>query len=430
MSTALLPVAAISGDAIRSGLAPLCAALGPADSTLERFPLLLRDLATGWLPEPWRWIVNSLLAIVVVFVAFALLFALLTLAERKLVARVQNRPGPNRTGIPLTQIRLGGLGQPFADGIKMLTKEDLVPRDADRVLHFLAPVALLAFSILAFAVIPYGRHLVPVELDAAVLYFFAAGAATELAVFMAGWASRNKYSLLAAMRALAQLISYELPLLLSVVPVVLVAGTLSTTGIVERQGAWHFGFLPAWHVFTPWGFAGFLLFFVAALAEANRSPFDLPEAESELIAGHLTEYSGFKYALFFMAEYFGMCALSGMAVTLFLGGWQAPLPFLEFLPSYGWFALKLLALLAGFMWIRATFPRLRIDQLTRLAWKFLVPLALINLGTAAFWSLTAHWTGPLQLLRWAVALTLVIGPFVGLGRRLSAGTAPRTYRYA
>jgi NADH-quinone oxidoreductase subunit H len=430
MSTTLFPAAATFGESTLPGLSPLLAALGSTDSTLERLPILLRDLATGWLPEPWRWIVNSLLAIVVVFVVFALLFALLTLAERKVVARVQNRPGPNRTGIPLTPIRLGGLGQPFADGVKMLTKEDLVPRDADRVLHFLAPVALLAFSILAFAVIPYGRHLVPVELDAAVLYFFAAGAATELAVFMAGWASRNKYSLIAAMRALAQLISYELPLLLSVVPVVLVAGTLSTAAIVEHQGAWLFGFLPQWHVFTPWGFAGFLLFFVAALAEANRSPFDLPEAESELIAGHLTEYSGFKYALFFMAEYFGMCALSGMAVTLFLGGWQAPLPFLEFIPSYGWFALKLLALLAGFMWIRATFPRLRIDQLTRLAWKFLVPLALINLGTAAFWSLTVHWTGPLQLLRWAVALALVLGPFFGLGRRLSAGTAPRTYRYA
>jgi NADH-quinone oxidoreductase subunit H len=397
---------------------------------LERLPLLARDLLTGWLPEPWRWGVNSLIAIVAVVVAFATLFALLTLAERKILGRVQNRPGPNRAPLPFLGLRTYGLAQPLADGIKMLTKEDIVPRDADRVLHFLAPVALLAFSILTFAVIPYGRHLVPVELDAAVLYFFAAGAATELAIFMAGWASRNKYSLLAAMRALAQLISYELPLLLSIVPVVLIAGTLSTTGIVEKQGAWLFGFLPQWHVFTPWGFAGFLLFFVAALAESNRSPFDLPEAESELIAGHLTEYSGFKYALFFMAEYFGMCALSGMGVTLFLGGWQAPLPFLDFIPSYCWFAAKLLGLLFVFIWIRATFPRLRMDQLTRLAWKFLVPLALINLGTAAFWSLTAGWSPALQLGRWAIALALVIGPFILLGRKLSAGLAPRTYRYA
>ncbi|MDE3085044.1 MAG: NADH-quinone oxidoreductase subunit H, partial [Verrucomicrobiota bacterium] len=260
--------------------------------------------------------------------------------------------------------------------------------------------------------------------------FFAVGAATELAVFMAGWASHNKYSLLAAMRALAQLISYELPLLLSFVPVVMLAGTLSTTGIVAAQAGWKWNLVPHWHVFTPWGFAGFAIFFIAALAESNRSPFDLPEAESELIAGHLTEYSGFKYALFFMAEYFGMCALSGMAVTLFLGGWQAPLPVLEFIPSYVWFAVKLLALLLAFIWIRATFPRLRIDQLTRLAWKFLVPLSLINLGTAAFWSLSFHWVGALQLVRWAVALALVIGPFVVMGRKLTAGLAPRTYRYA
>jgi NADH-quinone oxidoreductase subunit H len=410
--------------------APFATLASGADSVLERLPLLARNLVTGCLPEPWRWLVNSLIAIVAVVLAFAILFALLTLAERKILGRVQNRPGPNRTGIPLTKIRLGGLGQPLADGIKMLTKEDIVPRDADQVLHFLAPVALLAFSILTFAVIPYGRNLVPVDLDAAVLYFFAAGAATELAIFMAGWASRNKYSLLAAMRALAQLISYELPLLLSIIPVVLIAGTLSTTGIVAKQGEWLFGFIPQWHIFSPWGFAGFLIFFVAALAESNRSPFDLPEAESELIAGHLTEYSGFKYALFFMAEYFGMCALSGMGVTLFLGGWQAPLPFLEFIPSYCWFTAKLLTLLLTFIWIRATFPRLRMDQLTRLAWKFLVPLALINLGNAAFWSLTAGWCGALQLLRWAVAVSLVVGPFVLLGRQLSAGVAPRTYRYA
>src|SRR5687767_3726982 len=204
------------------------------------------------------------------------------------------------------------------------------------------------------------------------------------------------------MRALAQLISYELPLLLSIVPVVLIAGTLSTVGIVEAQGTWKWGFVPHWHVFTPWGFAAFVIFFISSLAESNRSPFDLPEAESELIAGHLTEYSGFKYAIFFMAEYFGMCALSGMGVTLFLGGWQAPFEFLQFIPSYAWFALKLLALLFGFIWIRATFPRLRIDQLTRLAWKFLVPLALINVGTAAFWSLTTNWTGALQFARWAI----------------------------
>ena len=401
-----------------------------APSALETFPIAMRDAVTGLLPAGWQPLANALLAIVVIIVAFATLFALLTLAERKILARVQNRPGPNRVGIPFTRLRLFGLGQPLADGIKMLTKEDIVPRAADRTLHFLAPVALLAFSILTFAVIPFGRELVPLELDAGVLYFFAAGAATELAIFMAGWASRNKYALLAAMRALAQLISYELPLLLSIVPVVMLSGTLSTNGIVEAQGGWRWGFMPEWHVFTPWGLAGFLIFLVAALAESNRSPFDLPEAESELIAGHLTEYSGFKYALFFMAEYFGMCALSAMGVTLFLGGWQAPLPWLAVVPSYVWFALKLLTLLFLFIWIRATFPRLRIDQLTRLAWKFLVPLALVNLGTATWWALTRDWSGGLQLARWAVAVVLVLGPFAWMGRRLTGNLGPRTYRYA
>ena len=316
-----------------SAALPLSAASG-ANALLERLPVVLRDGLLGYLPESLRWIVSGLITIAALLAVFGLLFAYLTLAERKLLGRIQNRPGPNRTG-------WFGLLQPFADAVKALTKEDIVPREADAVLHYLAPVVLVALSLMGFAVLPFGRLLVPVELDSAVLYFFAAGAATELAVFMAGWASRNKYSLLAAMRALAQLISYELPLLLSFVPVIMLAGTLSTTEIVTAQGGWTLGFLPHWHVLTPWGFAGFVIFMIAALAESNRSPFDLPEAESELIAGHLTEYSGFKYALFFMAEYFGMCALSGMAVTLFLGGWQAPCAFLEFIPSYAWFNIRI-----------------------------------------------------------------------------------------
>jgi NADH-quinone oxidoreductase subunit H len=412
-------------------------AAATTDAFLERAPVLLRDAVTGALPDPWRWIANGLIAAVVIFAVFGLLFAFLTLAERKILGRMQNRPGPNRAPTPtlpflpkaLGNLRTYGLAQPFADGVKALTKEDVVPRDADKVLHFLAPVALLAFSVLTFAVLPFGRHLVPVELDAAVLYFFAAGAATELVVFMAGWASHNKYSLLAAMRALAQLISYELPLLLAWVPVVMIAGTLSTTAIVEAQAGWKFGFLPHWHVFTPWGFAGFVIFVIASFAESNRSPFDTPEAESELIAGHLTEYSGFKYAFFFMAEYFGMCALSGMAITLFLGGWRAPLPFLEFIPSYGWFALKLAVFMFG--WVRATYPRLRIDQLTRFAWKFLVPLALLNLGNTAVWSLLSNsGSAALQLARWPVCAALIVVPFVWMGRTLTAGQGPRTYRYA
>jgi len=398
---------------------------------LETLPLQLRDWIVHLFPTALQWFVHHLLSITAILTVFGLFFAFTTVAERKLLARLQNRLGPNRSGLPwFRSLKLWGLTQPFADAIKALTKEDVVPAAADKVLHFLAPVVIVAFSLLGFAVLPFGRHLIPVELDAAILYFFAAGTATELAIFMAGWGSRNKYSLLAAMRALAQLISYELPLILSVVPVIMVTGTLSTQTIVLDQGFWTFGVLPHWHVFTPWGFAGFLIFLVAALAESNRSPFDLPEAESEIIAGHLTEYSGFKYALFFMAEYFGLTALSGLGVTLFLGGWQAPCAFLGFIPSYLWFMGKLAGMIVFFIWVRGTLLRLRIDQLTRLSWKFLVPLALLNLGNAAFWALTPGWTGPLALARWAISAGIIIVPFVLLGRRLSAGYAPRTYRYA
>jgi NADH-quinone oxidoreductase subunit H len=391
----------------------------------------LRDWFVHLLPGSLQWLAQNLITIVVLLAVFGTFFAFTTIAERKLLARLQNRLGPNRSGLPwIKGLKLWGLTQPFADAVKAITKEDIVPAAADKLLHFLAPVIVVAFSLMAFAVLPFGRRYLPVELDAALLYFFAAGAATELAIFMAGWSSRNKYSLLAAMRALAQLISYELPLILSVVPIVLVTGTLSTPAIVLQQGYWTFGFLPHWFVFTPWGFAGFLIFLVAALAESNRSPFDLPEAESELIAGHLTEYSGFKYALFFMAEYFGLTALSGLGVTLFLGGWQAPCAFLGFIPSYLWFMIKLVGMIVFFIWVRGTLLRLRIDQLTRLAWKFMVPLALLNTGNAAFWVLSAHWAGPLQLVRWAVSLAIVVIPFVIMGRSLTAGFAPRTYRYA
>ncbi|MBX3738030.1 MAG: NADH-quinone oxidoreductase subunit H [Candidatus Didemnitutus sp.] len=414
-------------------------AVASADGAfLEVLPLIVRDEIVGWFPDSLQWLVSSLITIIVILTVFGVFFAFTTIAERKLLSRLQNRLGPNRAGLPkFTRLpiphlkhRLWGLTQPFADAVKALTKEDVVPATADKLLHFLAPVTVVAFSLLGYAVLPFGRHMVPVDLDAAVLYFFAAGAATELAIFMAGWSSRNKYSILAAMRALAQLISYELPLILSVVPAILIVGTLSTQQLVEAQGGWFLGFLPQWHVFTPWGFAGFLIFLVAALAESNRSPFDLPEAESELIAGHLTEYSGFKYALFFMAEYFGLFALSGLGITIFLGGWQAPFPALEVIPSYLWFMIKLVLMVIFFIWIRGTLLRLRIDQLTRLAWQFLLPLALINIANAAFWALSAHVSPVMDVARWPISAAIIIVPFLVISRRLNKGRAPRTYRYA
>jgi len=267
---------------------------------------------------------------------------------------------------------------------------------------------------------------VAVDIDAGVLFFFAVGAATELSVFMAGWSSRNKYSLLGAMRAIAQMISYEVPLILSAVTIIMMAGSLSTVKIIEAQ-AGYIGVLPHWFVLTPWGLAGFILFMIAATAESNRSPFDLPEGESEIIAGYYLEYSGFKFALFFLGEYIGMFAVSGLAITLFLGGWHAPFPFLTWIPSYVWFFTKLLALIAMFIWVRGTLPRLRMDQLMDFAWRFMLPMALINILTTGVW----HWM-PRGFARWIVCSFLVLGPYAFLARLIFARgkIGRRVYRYA
>jgi NADH-quinone oxidoreductase subunit H len=379
------------------------------------------------LPAAARPIVSVLLSISPIMVVFPLLFAITTWLERKGLGRIQNRLGPNRVG-PY------GIFQPIADGLKMVTKEDIVPRSADKLVHFLAPIALVIPTLLAFAVLPFGRNLVPLNLDAGILFFFAVGASTELSIFMAGWSSRNKYSMLGAMRAVAQMISYEIPLIISTVTVIMLTGSLSLVDIVGKQGGYLFGIVPHWNVFTPWGLAGFIIFLIASLAESNRSPFDLPEAESEIIAGHLTEYSGFKYALFFMGEYLGMFAMSGLATTLFLGGWNSPIGFLTtWVPSYFWFFAKLMALVCLFIWIRGTVPRLRVDQLLNFAWKFLLPLALINLVAAAIWHYTAEWTFPGAILaRWLLGAAIIGIPYVWLGRTLSGDKkiTQRVYRFA
>lgn len=378
------------------------------------------------LPHVIQSVVAVVLSITPIMIVFPTLFAITTWLERKGLGRIQNRLGPNRVG-PC------GLFQPVADGLKMLTKEDIVPRNADKIIHFLAPVALVIPTLLAYAVLPYGRYLVPINLDAGILFFFAVGASTELSIFMAGWSSRNKYSLLGAMRAIAQMISYEIPLIISTVTVIMITGSLSLVDIVGHQEGYIFDIVPRWFVFTPWGLAGFVIFLIASLAESNRSPFDIPEAESELIAGHLTEYSGFKYALFFLAEYLGMFAMCGLAVTLFLGGWHAPLPFLEWVPSYVWFLAKLVALVCLFIWIRGTVPRLRVDQLLNLAWKFMLPLALINLVVAAVWHYTASWNFAGAILwRWLLCAVMIAIPYVWLGRSLSGEKklTQRIYRFA
>ena len=390
---------------------------------IERLPQTLHAsflglLRASGLPEWCVSLASALLIIGTLLAVFLLLFALTSLVERKVIARIQNRYGPNRVG-PF------GLLQPAADGIKMLTKEDIVPTGSDRAVHFLAPIVAVAPALLALAILPYGPGLSPLGLDSGILYYFAVGTAAEIAIFMAGWAGGSKFPLLGAMRAIAQMMGYELPLVLSATAAAMVSGSLVPTAIVEAQAGYVLGILPNWYLFTPWGAVAFLVFFIAALAESNRSPFDLPEGESEIVAGHLTEYSGFKYALFFMAEYVGMLAICGIATALFLGGWNAPAPWLAWIPSWCWFFAKLYALVLLMIWVRGTVPRIRIDQLLGFTWKFLLPLAFAALIAAAVWHHAGR--GPAA---WILSLLLVGIPYLLLGGAFHRRFPRRTYRFA
>jgi NADH-quinone oxidoreductase subunit H len=390
---------------------------------LDQIFVVTKQWLLSFLAGAPPWVIalaSSLLNISVLLGVFAGLFALISVLERKILGRIQNRYGPNRVG-PF------GLFQPVADGIKMLIKEDVVPARADKVVHFLAPIVTVVPAILALGVIPYGRNMTAFAIDGGILFFFAVGSTTELAVFMAGWGSNNKFSMLGAMRAIAQMVSYELPLLITVLPVVMIVGTLSPDAIVAAQEGYKFGIIPRWFVFTPWGAAAFLLFFISGLVESNRTPFDVPEGESEIVAGHMTEYSGFKYATFFMAEYFGMFAVSGLAVTLFLGGWHAPLSFLQFIPSYAWFFLKLGCLIFTFIWIRGTLPRTRVDQVMNFAWKFMLPMAFTCIIAAAVW----HY-GARGVTGWLWSLLPIAVVYFALAKLLDTRRkfAPRTYRFA
>ncbi|MFQ6058128.1 MAG: NADH-quinone oxidoreductase subunit NuoH, partial [Anaerolineae bacterium] len=321
--------------------------------------------------------------IIMVLVAITLLVGALlvllgyTYFERKVVGRMQDRIGPNRVG-PL------GLLQPIADVIKILIKEDITPRVAHRWVHTLAPILIVPPVFLVLAVIPFGRGMVGTDLNIGFLYVIAVSSTATIAIFMAGWGSRNKYALLGAMRAVAQIVSYEIPQVLSVVGVLILAGSLSMVSIVEAQRTLWFVLLQP---------IGFLIFLIASVAEINRTPFDLPEAESEIVAGYHIEYSGLKFAMFYLAEYLGPLVISAIAVTLFLGGWQGPL-----LPPYVWFFLKSLLIVFVIVWLRSTLPRLRVDQLMNFAWKFLVPLALANLLMAGLVDSLTRGAGPVLTL--------------------------------
>jgi NADH-quinone oxidoreductase subunit H len=305
----------------------------------------------------WHWLVFT-----VIIIAFVIVMVLAAIyIERRGMGRMQSRLGPNRTG-PF------GLLQPVADAVKVLLKENLVPDAADKPIHWLAPVIAFFPVLLIFAVVPFQYGALLADLNIGILYVVAISSVTTVGVFMAGWGSSNKYSLLGAMRNVAAVVSYEIPLALSVLGVVLVAGSLSLDQIVVAQEIPFILLQPL----------GFLIFFTAGCAEINRSPFDLMEADSELVAGFHTEYSGMKFAMFYLVEYAEAIALAAIISTLFLGGWRGPL-----LPPWLWFVAKTLIVFFVMVWTRTTLPRVRIDQLMALAWKFLLPLALLNLFITA-----------------------------------------------
>ncbi len=311
--------------------------------------------------------------IAVVFGLMLLSVAYLTWLERKVIGDIQVRLGPMRVGPH-------GLLQPIADGIKLMFKEDIVPQAADRTIYLLAPTLALIPSFISFAVIPFGDRIqlfgrtidmVITDVNVGLLYVFGVASLGIYGIVLGGWASNNKYALLGGLRSAAQMISYELSLGLSVVGVLMLSQSLSLVQIVNAQsGVWFIVFQPI----------GFLIFLICAIAEINRAPFDLPEAETELVAGFHVEYSSMKFAMYFMAEYANMITVAAMATTLFLGGWRGP-----FLPPVVWFLIKLYLFIFLFIWLRATLPRFRYDQLMRFGWKVLLPVALANIMiTAAF----------------------------------------------
>ncbi len=361
----------------------------------------LQSLLVGWgIPDGLATLIRlALEATIILIFALTLVLGLIWL-ERKVAARIQDRVGPNRQG-PY------GLLQTVADAMKLLSKEDITPKAADKLSFNLAPVFAVFTVIMLFGVIPFANGLVGADLSIAALYIVALGSIGIMAVLMAGWGSNNKYALLGGFRVVAQLLSYEVPMILAILSVVILAGTMSLNGIAQQQGS--VGGM-GWYAFVvP---LSFLIYFVAALAEGERTPFDLLEAESEIVSGYNVEYSGMKFAWFYLAFFLNTFILSSIAVTLFLGGWQGP--FVDQVPLLGlvYFGIKVLFVMYLNMWVRATFPRLRIDQMMDLAWKVLVPLALLSvLMTAVAVKLPG---GPIVQ---AVALLVMqlAGIFIGLG---------------
>jgi NADH-quinone oxidoreductase subunit H len=341
----------------------------------------------------WHWLVFSVIIIAAVFVVLIGI----TFGERRILGVMQARRGPNRTG-PF------GTMQIVADAVKTLLKEDIIPDKADKLVFWLAPVVAFFPVLLIFAVIPFQNGALLTDLNIGLLYIFAISSLSVIGIFMGGWASSNKYATLGAMRVVAAVVSYEVPVVLSMVGVILMAGSLSMNQIVVAQNIPYILLQPL----------GFVLFFIGSCAEISRSPFDLLEADQEIVAGHFTEYSGMKFILFFLTEYAEALALSAVIATVFLAGWKGP-----GLPPWLWFLIKVLLVYFFMIWTRATLPRVRIDQLMAITWKFLFPLSLINLVITGIevvaWSGALTWSAVPLNMAIAVILILVWTRFFKLG---------------
>ncbi len=321
---------------------------------LESFRLFLLNM--NW-PDWAAYLVAGLVGIIIVLAFVVVLVIVFIWVERRLLGRFQIRLGPNRLGPE-------GIFQPLATAAKILMKEDIVPAKADKILHWLAPVIVFVPVLLIFAVVPIGQGAILSDLNVGIVYVVAVSAVSAVGIYAAGWASNNKYAMIAAFRTVAQMVSYELPVVLAIIGVVLMAGSLSMTKIVESQTIPYIILQPL----------GFVIFFLGTIAEMNRSPFDLLEADSEIVAGYHIEYSGMKFAMFYLGEYGHALAYACIVTTLFLSGWQGP-----WLPPILWFIIKVFLVFGTIVWMRATLPRLRVDQLMGFAWKGLLPMAIINL---------------------------------------------------
>ena len=344
------------------------------------------SVGSAWFGDAWpvAWILIKIVAIVLPVLACV---AYLTLWERKLIGWMHIRLGPNRVG-PF------GLLQPIADALKLMTKESIMPSQASKGLYILGPIMTIMPAMAAWAVIPFGPDVVLANINAGLLLLLAITSLEVYGVILAGWASNSKYAFLAAMRASAQMVSYELAIGFALVSVLMVSGSLNLTAIVAGQQtglfADHWGL-----TFLSWNWLPllpvFVVYFISSVAETNRHPFDVVEGESEIVAGHMVEYSGMAFAVFFLAEYANMILLSVLGAIMFLGGWDAPVAFLDFIPGWIWLGLKAFVLVSMFIWMRASFPRYRYDQIMRLGWKIFIPVTLVWLVLIGLWMQTP-WT--------------------------------------